>query len=206
MKTGAEDKKKVYILIGLLAVIIPVAFLEMRGMFGGSPAPPPPPPVVTQQRAATARTAAATTHAQAGPEAEKLAGSGIDPTLHLDKLAESEDVEYEGTGRNIFSADSTPVVIPQPLKTGRNDTASVTQPSGPPPPPQAPAIDLKYFGYEQSRDKSMIKAFLLHGDDIFMARPGEVIDHRYKVGTISPASVQITDMAYNNTQNVNLTN
>jgi len=207
MKAGTEDKKKVAILIAMLVVIVPVGIWELYGVFA-TPTQPPRAVATAPQRAATnaganARTTANAGVATAAPEAQRISVSDIDPTLHLDKLAQSEDVEYEGTGRNIFSAESAPVRIPTPLVPPRpTDNASVTTPVAPPV-PQPPAIDLKYFGYEQSKDRSM-KAFIMHGDDIFVAHNGEIIDHRYRVGVISANSVQVTDLAYNNTQNLPL--
>ena len=126
----------------------------------------------------------------------------IDPALHFDKLAASEDVRYEGTGRNIFSAESVPVPLPKALAPPRPNGNPVAQ-TGPPPPPKPPDIDIKYFGYEQDQDKSF-RAFFVHGDDIFIARSGEIVDHRYKVGAIHPLNVEVTDLAYNNTQTLAL--
>jgi len=197
LKLGTENKKQVYILGGLLTVIVIVAIWELAGTFGDSPRPavrPPQPPVTAHTSPAGA--------AAGGREAEKLSNTGIDPSLHLARLAESESVEYQGTGRNIFSAESAPAPLPTPIKPARN-TPVVVVPPPPPPPPAPPAIDLKYFGYAQASDKS-IKAFLVRGEDIFMARPGDIVDRRYKVVSILPGSVQITDLAYNNTQSVRL--
>jgi hypothetical protein len=209
MKLGTEDKKKVAILAVMLAIIIPAAIWELYGYFASPSAPPPAASAVNAKHPPTRPAATATSTASQpaaspdAPEAEKIDNGLIDPTLHLAKLAQSEDVEYAGTGRNIFSAESAPA-IPEPVKPARDNNANVTAPTGPPAPPQPPAIDLKYFGYEQPKDKSWIRAFLVHGDDIFVAKTGEIVDHRYKVTNISPSGIQVTDLAYNNTQTLPL--
>jgi hypothetical protein len=198
MKTGTEDRRKVIILAVLLAIVVPAAIWELSGLFAKPSTPRPAP----SQAALTTTAHGSQANDPGGPEAEKLAGNDIDPTLHLDKLGQSEDVDYHGTGRNIFSAESAPVKFEKLIAPPRPSNPIVTVPVAPPV-PQAPPIDLKYFGYSQDRGKS-IKAFLVHGEDIFMARSGEIIDHRYKVGTILPGSVQVTDLSYNNTQTLTI--
>jgi hypothetical protein len=197
MKIGAEEKRKVMVFGGLVALILILAVWELHGFFAAPTPRPVAPPQVAQRSTGQG---GATATLVAGPQAQHIsADAAMDWTLHLDKLAASEDVEYAGTGRNIFSADSAPVNIPKPITNGR-ETAHVAVPVGP---PQPPPIDLKYFGYAREQGDS-IRAFFVHGEDIFMARPGDIVDHRYKVGTITPISVEITDLAYNHTQTLPL--
>jgi hypothetical protein len=195
---GTENKRQVYLLAALGAGILIIGGIEIYSNFSG-PSASAPPAVAVKVPALHAPPG----QEASGVEAEKFSNADIDPTLHFDKLAQSEDVSYAGSGRNIFSAESALPQIPVAIKSPRN-TVAVNTPPPPPPVPQPPAIDLKYFGYSQDNDKAL-KAFFVHGEDIFMAHSGEIVDHRYKVGAIHPMSVEITDLAYNHTATISLT-
>jgi hypothetical protein len=202
MRLGIENKRQVALVVVLFAFIIIYGGIQAyKSLFA------PDMPIRTTPTAAV-RTPSAPdstgSSAQSGPEAQKLSNAGIDPGLHLEKLGQSEDVHYAGTGRNIFSAESAPVAIETPLKSARMNLPVQPSVSIPPPAPRPPSIDLKYFGYSQGPDKAL-QAFFTHGEDIFMAKSGEIVNHRYRVGTINPRNVQITDLAYNNTQTIPLT-
>lgn len=200
MKLGTEKKGQVVLVVVLFAAIVAIGGWELYGYLATPSAPPHP---VAAPAAPPAAGGSASGSAASGGEAQKLSGANMDPTLHLELLAQSENVEYAGTGRNIFSADSAPVQIETPIKGPRAapDAPRVVLPPGPPRPP---AIDLKYFGYTRAPDKSL-QAFFVQGDEIFMARTGQVVDHRYKVDLIQPGSVQVTDLSYNNTQTLPMT-
>jgi hypothetical protein len=120
-----------------------------------------------------------------GPVAGSMAG--LDPTLHPEWMAAAESLEYGGKGRNIFSMSSAPVGIEKPIAPVRLSAQQLAAAQGPPPPPP---IDLKFFGFEAHTGGTR-KAFLLHGDDVFIASAGDVVDHRYKVVQIAPFSIQI---------------
>ncbi len=200
MPLGTENKRQVVLVVVLFAFIIVYGGVQVYKMFfaPSTPIRPVATPVSTSRSVATSSGSSAD-----GPEAQKLSNAGIDPALHLEKLEQSENVRYAGTGRNIFSADSVPVAIEKPLKSARM-TGPQPSVNVPPQPPRPPSIDLKYFGYSQGPDKSL-QAFFTHGEDIFMAKSGEIVNHRYRVGNINPNNVQITDLAYNNTQTIPLT-
>jgi hypothetical protein len=197
---GLENKRQVYLLAALVVAIICIAGYQIKQNFGGSSASVPTAPAIRPATAAPVNGhTAANPSAPGAQDALKLSNAGIDPALHLDRLAMSEDVEYLGTGRNIFSTESAPAHIETPASSPRPGQHVANATLAVPEKPRPPAIDLKYFGYTQTRNKSS-QAFFVHGDDVFIARTGEIVEHRYKVGTILPGSVQVTDLGYNNTQ------
>jgi hypothetical protein len=206
LKVGTENKRNVIIAGVLFAIVLG---LVINQLVGGPSTPATPaavparPTVVRQGPAATSAVqASSSSQGTSAPAAHKLSGSGLDPALHLEKLAMSESIEYAGNGRNIFSAESAPPPIETAAAAARPAAQEVVN-TGPPPPPQPPAIDLKFFGYSAD-SAGKREAFLLHGDDIFRAAAGEIVNHRYKVVAVDPHSIQITDLSYNNTQTLQL--
>ena len=198
LKVGTEDKKKVAIAAALILGVVIIGLWQLWPYLGGGSTPTAMPPTVMQAPARPGAQPAATGGTER--EATKISGSlaSLDPTLHPEWMEVTESLEYSGKGRNIFSMASAPVEIEQAKAPVRPEPVV---PQGPPPPPP---IDLKFFGYEAQAGNSNRKAFLLHGDDVFIASVGDVVDHRYKIVGIAPLSIQVEDLPYNNTQTLQL--
>jgi hypothetical protein len=167
--------------------------------------PPPVAPVVVTAPVKTAPTAKATA-VPSGNVAKSLGTTSaqLDPTLRMEAMLVTESLVYSGNGRNIFSASSAPVEIPKVIAPVRpKGPVGPVVPEGPPPPPPPPPIDLKFFGTATGANGAR-KAFLLHGDDVFLASDGDIVQRKYKVISISANSILVEDMANNNRQTLPL--
>ncbi len=199
MKLGAENRKE---LIAAVVLMVLAAFLLMRLVFSStssasspavavSPVTPVPQPT---DRPATRSNVRRRVSTKPKPVLNML-----DPRLRLDLLRTSEDTVYEGHGRNIFRPQMEE--IPQPVATAKLHQQQMQVPTGPPPPPP---IGLKFYGFANKPGEPK-RIFLTKGDDVFIAREGEIVDHRYKVVRINTNSVEIEDVLSNNRQSIPLT-
>jgi len=194
MKLGTENKTKtgVAVVLGILAI-----YLVARALMGGGETPTP------QATTATAGiTPAGGAYVPKKPLADRgkphpLLAQTLDPSLRFDLLKSSEDVTYKGSGRDIFRSQAPPPPIPKPVV----DPTKVT----PPPPPPPPPINLKLYGYAQRKNGEAKKIFLSSGEDIFVAKEGDIVNRRYKILKINNNSVDVEDVLTNNRQTLYLT-
>ena len=196
MNITPDTQKKGAVIAVFVLAMAAIAYYELR-----DDSVPPPAPVVV------------TTPARNGVGAGRVSGSAarsvgttaaqLDPTLRMGPMLVTESLVYSGSGRNIFSAASAPVEIPKPIAPPRpkGPVAPVyTPPTGPPPPPP---IDLKFFGTETSQNGQR-RAFLLNGEDVFLASEGDIVKRRYKVDSIAANSIVVEDLTDNNKQTLPL--
>ncbi len=203
MNLGTENRKKTQAAIVLSIVAVLYVGYQLISHFAGGPpaaaanvtAVDTPAPVVTPapRRGGAPRGATAAGKKAAPPPS-------LDPTLKLDLLASSENMKYTGKGRNIFQAAQEE--IPKPIAPAVKEQAK--NDNLPPPPPPPPPINLKFFGFA-SKPGEAKRIFLSKGEDVFIAGEGDIVDRRYKVIQIGPASVTIQDVLTNNTQQIPLT-
>ncbi len=194
LKLGTENRKQMMIAAGLGVVLIGAFIYFLMNTFSGPSATPASPvgQAVTPQPGAAPGSGVAVKVAHV---------TNLDPTLHFELMRQTENLLYTGKGRNIFSPASVQMAAMQVVAPPRPvEPVAPPAPQGPPPPPP---VDLKFYGFtSQAAGKKQV--FLLHGDDVFIASEGDVVDHRYKVVKIAPFSVQVTDIPYNNTQTLNM--
>ena len=191
MKLGTENKTKTVVAAGLLLV---AAFAMYNWLSSSSDSAPSP----AATKGATTINSAAKTLGK--PAARKtgpvVLAQSLDPTLRVDLLKASEDVTYKGSGRDIFQNQPEPPPIPKEIQPVIN--------TGPPPPPPPPPIPLKFYGFTGNKSGPK-QVFLSKGDDIFIAKEGQIIDRRYKIVKIGANSVEVEDVLTNNRQTLPLT-
>jgi len=196
--TGTGDKRKLALAVTLGLVVLALA---ANTIFGGPSATTLPPSLPV--RPANVSAAPAIPNARA-PRSAAAVNTQIDPSLHPELMAENESYLYTGSGRNIFSQTSAPpprsVAIEKVTAPVRPSQQPLPVNTGPPPPP---SIDLKFFGFAARKNGSR-RAFLTHGDDVFVASEGDVVSHRYRVVRIAPTSIDIEDLGYHDTQTLPL--
>jgi hypothetical protein len=211
MSLGANDKDKIIrfgVIGGALLVVAIYGYLQLRTPDAPTPLVSPTitlPAVKTTpagSNRATQTVAPAGVVTREAKDATRVGttASQYDPSLHMGAMLVAESLRYSGSGRNIFS-DAPVAALPQIPKLVSSPRISNQTPGPPPPyvPPPPPAIDLKFFGTATKTDGSR-QAFLLHGEDVFLAATGSIVQRRYKVGTISAGSVEVEDLTNNNKQ------
>jgi hypothetical protein len=194
MNLTPDMQKKGGIIAGFVLLAAGILYYQLR-----DDSPPPAAAVVVT---APVRNGAGTV---TGAAAKKLGSTAaeLDPTLKMGPMLVTESLVYSGSGRNIFSANSAPVEIPKliaPVRPKGPVVPVYTPPPGPPPPPP---IDLKFFG-TATTENGHRRAFLLKGDDVFLASEGDIVQRRYRVKTIGTNSIVVEDLSNNNMQTLPL--
>ncbi len=232
MNLGLENKKKTGFLIALTALC---AYLLYSNVLSG----PSVSSSTTQPRAA--RDIDAQLPSEAGQKASSAAPArapsrqvrpgefhpvlvdrrpenrpdpaGIDPTLHVDKLAKLQDVKLESNGRNLFQFGAPPpsMEASRAKLAGKEEPVVPDLKPAPPPPPPAP-IELppppppfKYYGLAKERKNNKMTAFFMDSDGVpILANEGEVVKKRYRVTRITQTSVTLEDVQLKRQQNLQI--
>ena len=146
---------------------------------------------------------------------EPLDPMSVDPTLQTDLLAKVRSVEFEGVERNLFRFGRRKKLVASPsaeeIKQSQERLRAL-QAQGPKPvkinpgarKPTAPRIDWKYYGFANSRRDTRKRAFLLDGEEIFVATEGDVFKKRYRIVRIGINSIVIEDLQFKQEQKLPL--
>jgi hypothetical protein len=221
MKIGAEDKKKLYVLI----VLGVGALYGLYSNFSGSSVSSSKPAPASHEQNALDPSYVPTTAEPTAPRApSRSAGRAeefhpvlrskrkedqidpftIDPDLKLYILAKLQEVPAAGGGRNLFQfGPAAPVQLPKGPETKVVVAKQYYPPlvgpppppvvAGPPPPPPPAPFNAKYYGLVTPNGSGRKRAFFLDGEDIIIKAEGETVKGHFRVVRIGVTSVVVED-------------
>ena len=223
MKLGTENKKQVYLLIGLAVVagyFVYSTFLSGPSVAPSAPSAPANPATATAPIAVPGPEAQPAAPPRVPPTSgrsdefkpklrskrpeERIDPTRVDPTLRLDLLAKLQAVPAPGGSHNLFLIAPPPPKVEPPK--GPEIRVAVAKPQWgptslpPPPPPPGPPptkiavpINVKYYGWASPSGSERKRAFFLDGDDVIVKAEGESLKGHYRVVRIGPTSVVVED-------------
>jgi len=215
----AKDKKQIVVVSVFGVLLLVFVVYAYNSFFDGSPNPAATAPAVSapvmtrssESREGTESTSIPAGNARRGEgpapgvAAKRMAStsSSLDPTLDESAMLRTESLVYTGMGRNIFSSISAPMVIPNNVPKARPGVVLPVMPPMPVGPPPPPPINLKYFG-TAVRVNGRRQAFLLQGEDVYLASEGDIVARKYRIVTIGTTNIQVEDLVNKDTQTLPL--
>jgi hypothetical protein len=212
----AKDKKTIVVtsIFGVLLLVFVV--FAYNSFFGGSPNPAATPTPGSEPAVTRSSNSQVETESSSSPVSNARTGQGaapgiaakmmastsasLDPTLDESAMLRTESLVYSGTGRNIFSSISAPVmVIPSNVPKARPGVVLPVMPPMPVGPPPPPPINLKFFG-TAVRLNGKRQAFLLEGENVYLASEGDIVARKYRIVSISTSNIAVEDLVNNDTQ------
>ncbi|MDR3719670.1 MAG: hypothetical protein P4K98_12785 [Bryobacteraceae bacterium] len=120
----------------------------------------------------------------------------FDPTLRTDMLDRLADVQAAPAKRSLFDFYIPPATqaqkLPEPVAPVVVAVASA--------PPPRPPIQLHFYGHEIADGGGVRRVFCELNDQVMIPSEGAVLQRRYKIRRILPASVVIEDLEFHDEQ------
>jgi hypothetical protein len=114
------------------------------------------------------------------------------PALRLDLLDRLKSFEYQGSHRNIFNAALPPAQPPAAAVAAAPPKPSAPAPPAGPPPLVVPAT---FFGYVTDAHTGTRRAFFNDGDDVYVIAVGETLLGRYRLLQLGNNTAQVEETA-----------
>jgi hypothetical protein len=217
MSAAPAKDKKTLVVISIFGVLLLVfVVFAYNSFFGGSPNPAATPTPASEPAVTRSSNSQVETESSSTPVSNARTGQGpapgvaakmmastsasLDPTLDESAMLRTESLVYAGTGRNIFSSISAlPMVIPSNVPKARPGVVLPVMPPMPVGPPPPPPINLKFFG-TAVRLNGKRQAFLLEGENVYLASEGDIVARKYRIVSISTSNIAVEDLVNNDTQ------
>jgi hypothetical protein len=135
--------------------------------------------------------------------------SEINSSIHFEKLGQMETVQ-PSLARNMFAFYTPPRPSGKTPGNGSPENSGSARPQPVVPERISPAgrssvtINLKFYGFRKDPKGEQRQGFFADGEDLFLAREGELIANRYRIHRITDTMAEVEEVGSKTRKRLNL--